>query len=192
MIFKYTYVVTLKNDRAKAINLISLWISLLSAGAFLSQVITVQRNYIFLIGFLFVAAGLSWNLYQKKVRNERVFYSRILLVAGFIWIGFPSFPLNLIGFPIILLGLFEKQVKLPLEIGFTDDRIVVNTLFRKKFTWQDFNNIMLKDGMLTLDFKNNTLFQKETIDEGDNTGEEEFNVYCSLKLGLADGRPAVY
>jgi hypothetical protein len=40
------------------------------------------------------------------------------------------------------------------------------------------NNVMLKDGMLTLDFKNNKLLQKETIDEDGDADEDEFNAWC--------------
>jgi hypothetical protein len=87
--------------------------------------------------------------------------------------------------PLFLLGLFERQAKMPLEIGFTDDAVVINTLFRRYYQWTDFNNIILKDDILTLDFKNNRLLQRETADEEGEAGEDEFNDYCREHLAKA-------
>lgn len=87
-----------------------------------------------------------------------------------------------LGIFLVLLSLLEKHARLPLEIGFTNDKIVFNTIFRRKFYWNEFNNVLLKDGLLTIDFKNNNLFQKITIDDEGDADEEEFNEYCSKQL----------
>ena len=84
------------------------------------------------------------------------------------------------------MGLFERQAKFPLEIGFSEDSIVINTLFRRRYRWTDFNNIVLKDDLLTLDFKNNRLLQRETIDEEGDAEEDEFNDYCREQLNVAE------
>jgi hypothetical protein len=83
------------------------------------------------------------------------------------------------------MGLFEKQAKFPLEVGFSDNRIIINTLIRRKYNWGDFNNIVLKDDLLTMDFKSNHLLQRETIDEEGDAEEDEFNNYCSQQLAKA-------
>ena len=44
------------------------------------------------------------------------------------------------------------------------------------------NNVVLKSGMLTLDFKNNKLIQKEVNDAVPDTVEKEFNAYCKIQL----------
>ena len=77
----------------------------------------------------------------------------------------------------------EYQAKYPLEIGFSDEEILRNTLFKKKYRWSDLNNVILKDGLLTMDFKNNKLFQKEALDEEEMDADEaEFNTYCQKRL----------
>jgi hypothetical protein len=65
---------------------------------------------------------------------------------------------------------------------------VINTLFRRRYDWTDFNNVVLKDGLLTLDFKNNRLLQKEVLedDDEDDADEDEFNDYCQTRLKEAD------
>ncbi|MBE7169687.1 MAG: hypothetical protein INR73_03810 [Williamsia sp.] len=109
-------------------------------------------------------------------------YSHILMAAGLTWFAVPGL-VAWIGLPVLVLALLERPAKLPLEIGFTDDRIVINNLFKKRFHWNDFHNIILKDGLLTLDFKNNKLIQRETLDDDeDDASEDEFNAYCKLRL----------
>jgi hypothetical protein len=43
--------------------------------------------------------------------------------------------------------------------------------------------VILRDGLLTLDFRNNILIQKEVLeDEEPDADENEFNDYCRSKL----------
>jgi hypothetical protein len=178
----YDYLVTLKNERRNVIDGVSMLLTGLSALFFLSQVSwPVKSSYIFLISFLVLAAGLAFNWYNRTRKNKQVFFKWLLFLAGITWFAMPF--LYWAGIPMLLLGLIEKQAKFPLEIGFKDDRIVFNTLIKKKYGWEDFNNILIKDNVLTLDFKSNKLFQKETIDEEGDAEEDEFNEYCRLQLG---------
>ena len=86
-----------------------------------------------------------------------------------------------------LLAFLEYQTKRPLEIGFHHDRVVINTLIKRRFEWSAFNNVVLRDGLLTLDFSNNRLMQKEVADdeEEDDADEEEFNAFCRDRLAAA-------
>ena len=85
----------------------------------------------------------------------------------------------------------EYQAKYPLEIGFSNDEIVLNTLFKKIYRWPDLNNVVLKDGLLTMDFKNNRLFQKVAFDEDEMDADEaEFNAYCQRQLSSANKIPS--
>jgi hypothetical protein len=105
-----------------------------------------------------------------------------LLIAAIGWIGLTPPPW--VGAIFFLLSFLEYQTKRPLEIGFDHDRIVMNTLFKRQFDWSVLNNVILKDGLLTLDFKNNKLIQKMVADDDDedDADEEEFNTYCRSRL----------
>ncbi|HQD11089.1 MAG TPA: hypothetical protein PLQ65_15565, partial [Flavihumibacter sp.] len=82
----------------------------------------------------------------------------------------------------IVMGLLERQAKKNLEIGFDAEQIVFNNFPRKHYGWQDFSNIVLRDNILTLDYTDNRLFQRETIDEEGDADEDEFNAYCQTRL----------
>ncbi len=60
-------------------------------------------------------------------------------------------------------------------------------LFKKLWSgpvrpWSEFNNVILKDNLLTIDFSNNKLYQVMIEHDIDETGEQEFNAFCSALL----------
>jgi hypothetical protein len=182
----YDYAVTLKNNNARYTDRFSLLLLLISVALFIREQFntphTLQISYI--AGSFIIAGIVLYNQYrQRQERGRNVYYSRALLAAGVVWLTMPYMTWLII--PFCLLSLFERQAKMPLEIGFTDKVIVFNTLFRRRYKWIDFNNIVLKDDLLTLDFKNNRLLQRETVDEDGDAGEDEFNDYCRERLAKA-------
>ena len=80
------------------------------------------------------------------------------------------------------LALLEYQAKRASEIGFADDHIMINKLFKKKISWNEIDNVVLKGGWLTIDFKNNRLMQRQ-INSGENEAtEKEFNEWAERKI----------
>jgi signal transduction histidine kinase len=65
-----------------------------------------------------------------------------------------------------------------LLVSFKRDKITWPGVFLRKIKWVDLTNTVLKDGLLTVDFKNNKILQ-QFIDEKSNTvNEKEFNDFC--------------
>lgn len=172
----YQFVVTLKNKNGKLIDRFSVLLLVASLLIFIRQQFVPGQMKLTVIFVCAMLAGiLSYNIYQSK-KGQPVFYNGALLVAAIAWIVMPF--LNWLFVPFALMGLFERLAKKPLEVGFTDQEVVINSLIRRRYTWKDFNNIVLKDDLLTLDFTTNRLFQRETVDEEGDAEEDEFNVYC--------------
>jgi hypothetical protein len=181
----YQYVVTLKRNNDKYIDTFSILLCTISILAFVfEQIETKKINFFSLIASITLAAGIARNIYLKKFEKKTVRYRYLLFIAGVFWIMMPY--LQWFSIPFFLLSFLEYQAKYPLEVGFNNQEITINNLFKKKFKWSDFSNIILKDGILTLDFKNNTLFQKEAIDDDEaEADEDEFNEYCKEQLARA-------
>ena len=55
---------------------------------------------------------------------------------------------------------------------------MVNSLPKKRFQWSELQNVVLKDEILTLDFHNNKLIQKEIETPVSAEEEKEFNDFC--------------
>jgi hypothetical protein len=144
-----------------------------------------QTGFVYLIGVLFIAAVLVWNVYQSVYRGKKVYYSRALLIAALVWMKMPYY--QWLSFVFIILALLEYQAKYAVEIGFSDQEIKFNTLIKKRYRWNEFTNILLKDGLLTLDFVNNKILQREIEDDDDEdeADEKEFNDYCRRQLAKA-------
>lgn len=194
----YDYVVTLENRNRRYIDNVSVLLLMLSVVFFcmhlvrggMSEKASARgesaanflwgENKFLLLGTLLVIVLFGINLYQLFFGNRKVIFSRSLLVAGIFWLSFPTF--YWVGLPLIALGLLEKYAKNDLEIGFSANQIVINNLIKRRFTWQHFNNVMLKDDLLTMDFKNNRILQRMTIDDDSDADEDEFNEYCRLHL----------
>jgi len=183
----YQYVIVLKNLQHRYINWVGLLLSLFSAACFARELVVSSRiGLAYLLGLLFVAAVVVYNVVQSW-RGRKVHYSRALLIAALVWMKMPY--LQWLAFVFIILALLEYQAKYSIEIGFSDKEVVINTLFKKRYRWDQFNNIILKDNLLTLDFANNRILQREVEDDDEEgeADEEEFNAYCRERLGkMAD------
>jgi hypothetical protein len=180
----YQYVVTLKNNSHKYINNFSLLLLVISTLLFArEQYFSPNIKISYLFGALAIVCIVARNIYLHKKTAAAAYYNGALFVAAIGWVTMPY--LNWLFIPFALMGLFERQAKKPLEVGFADAEIAINTLIRRRYKWSDFNNIVLKDDLLTLDFTNNRLLQRETVDEEGDAEEDEFNNYCREQLRKA-------
>jgi hypothetical protein len=180
---RYQYVVILKKDTERVTDSFSVLLILVSAIVFFY--LGFQSGHLKYIPLLFAAAlltGLLINVLARRRGGTGIRYRYWLLLAAVGWIGFTTIPW--FGAFFFLLAFLEYQTKRPLEIGFHHDRVVINTLIKRRFDWSAFNNVVLRDGLLTLDFSNNRLMQKEVADDEDedDADEEEFNAFCRARL----------
>jgi hypothetical protein len=189
---RYPYVVILKKDTERTIDLISILLCLFSVLNFINQQVSIRHFQIsFTLFASVVLAGTVINIVLAR-KGRQVRYRYWLLIAGLGWLVMPFLPW--LGVLFFLQSFLEYQAKRPLEIGFSADKVVINTLFKRSYLWTAFNNVILKDGLLTLDFKSNRLLQKEVLDDEDedDADEEEFNEYCRERLREAErAQPAL-
>ncbi|HUR12483.1 MAG TPA: hypothetical protein VM012_13995 [Flavitalea sp.] len=173
----YPYIIVIRNEHSRAMNAIGFLLCFVSLLFFLKEQISSQRLvFTYCIGIGVIAFVLIRNSIISRQRDKQVYYSKGLLIAALVWTNMPYFQWLL--FVFAALALIEYQARHPLEIGFSYDHIVFNSLLKKKYSWSDVNHVVLKDGLLTVDFRNNKIFQKE-IDAGEQEASEtEFNAWC--------------
>lgn len=183
----YPFVVTLKNQQTRAIDLFGFILSFVSVIFFAQEMIkSNQIGLAYAIGSAAILLVLGYNLYQSRYNGKKVYYSRALLIAALVWMKMPS--LQWLFFLFVILALLEYQAKYAVEIGFGEKHILMNTLIKKRYQWSEFNNIVLKDGIITLDFASNKVIQKEVEDDEDDDAEEdEFNDFCTAMIKTAKG-----
>jgi hypothetical protein len=184
---RYDYVVALKRENARRTDLASFFLLLFSILAFiLVQIRSFQFSFFLSIASIVLLAGIFINISASR-KGKEMYFRNWLLAAGLFWIGMPFFQWMILVF--IFFALMEGQAKYPLEIGFSADRIVMNTLIKKKISWNELESVILKDGLLTFNFKNQRILQKEVLDDNESEAdEEEFNEYCGERLKKVDSR----
>ena len=205
---KYPYVVILKKTGGRATDVLSVLLCVISVGCFAVIGMGAFRQnglpglagagwafgastdgwLVSVIAFVLLAGLVFLMIFGRRMRPGKMRFRYLLLLAAMGWMFFTPAPWA--GAFFLLLTFLEYQTKRPLEIGFNYDRVVINTFVRREFEWTAFNNVILKDGLLTLDFRSNRLIQREVADddEDDDADEEEFNDWCRARLAAA-GNP---
>ena len=83
---------------------------------------------------------------------------------------------------LLLFIVLDVAAHKKLVVHVTDNTIVVPYVVQKEVTWNELNNVILKDGLLTIDFKNNRLFQHIILNSDEDINEKEFNEFCRQQL----------
>jgi len=178
----YDYVVVLKNQNRPLIERTG-W--LLTALCLLLLIINTQLPAsswpLYLCLLIVVILAIS-NLMEKR-KQQPIRFRYILLTAGIGLTAFgEGFNSNIL---LIGLGIAEGFLLQKTEIGFSDTGIVQFRWVKKITPWGDVQNVLIRDGWLTIDFRNNQLLQMQTDDEADDDYEiedDEFNTYCQRML----------
>jgi len=118
--------------------------------------------------------------YQQTKRGQIPFYRFGLLLCAWGWFLYPNG--NFLYIIFLIAAIIEKPAKLLPEVAFDQHEIVLNTFPKQLWKWSDFNNVILKDGLLTIDCKNNKLIQRVVNEPVTKETEAEFNEFCRKQL----------
>lgn len=177
----YDYLITFKKSDSKFADNVSFLMHVFALIYFGYIIFTNpdNRNRIF-FGIISVGIILAWMWgMQQKKKNGQASFSVGLIIAALGWLTGGAYINDWMALLYILAAFTEKQLKFPSDIGFSKEKISFNTFPKKILGWNEVNNVIIKDGLLTLDKKNNQLLQKEIDGEVSAEVENEFNQFCS-------------
>ena len=181
---RYDYIVSLKRPDFKKYDLISQLLLIAAIIIFLFFLFNNPEAWIwYSFPVIVITAQIIYNFLERS-KGEIVSYRLSFFIAalGFILLPEKSF-FTILLFVLYVIPLFlERQIKFPEEIGFDDEGITINAFSKKYYPWNLITNVVLKDGLLTIDYKDNRLFQKEIEEQVSPVLESEFNEFCSSKL----------
>jgi hypothetical protein len=170
--------IVLKNEKAKTYTVISWLIIALNFVFFLYIGVSGSSG---IMTLPFFAAGLLICIFifksiskREEIENDCLSLAFsvsiiVLIVMQFYWLAAL----------IILLFLFQDITRRRLTVLVFDDRIVYPSFPKRTILWKELNNVILKDDILTIDLRNNKIFQNEVISP---VSDIEFNEYCNLHL----------
>ena len=170
--------IIIKNDKVKLYRTIAKIFLLLNFAVFIFLLFYETYRYpsiAFLIAFILYLL-LRQYLFRKghvnNILDEFVFF---IPAAG--WLGMHNY---MIGIGCILMGLLYKLSLQEIKFVFGHENIIKMNFPQKIIDWDLLNNVILKDNILTLDFKNNRLLQAEVEKNGIN--EIDFNSFAKLRM----------
>ncbi|MBC7507523.1 MAG: hypothetical protein H7320_02055 [Ferruginibacter sp.] len=166
-------------DNSPDIN-VAVTTSLLALAAVTS--LLYQNNQFYFINIAAAIILIMAAVFIKRLLKKLQFNTTLLLslAAVILFVATRSIPFAAI---LMLYGLLVKKIyKNPLVTVNTKGISITKMLGNPIHEWSEFNNIILKDSLLTLDFKNNKLFQLNIREN--NVDENCFNIFCSGYIGM--------
>ena len=135
-------------------------------------------NIVIAIVLLAIAALLKLLINRFKITTQLL----IIVAAIISFIAIRSIPFAAL---LIVYALAVKKLYISPSINISSKGIFITKMLSKPVhDWNEFNNIILKDDMLTLDFKNNKLLQLNVMASTNGIDENSFNNFCSKFIGL--------
>lgn len=181
------YQFTLQQEKQSSYQRIELLVVVLHLITFIIYAITKLPGNIVTPVLGILAAGIYLLLYYLNTQKEsrsNLLELPIYLFALF-WLQEGVYLMSLLVF---VFSCFATIFKKKITILADESRILYNSFPKKTFDWKSLNNVVLKDGMLTIDFKNNRIIQH--LIEEKHIDETAFNQFCVQQLQTAnDQRP---
>lgn len=191
----YEYLFTVKNDSLRKLDTISSIMAIMAIAAILYIIFVgpfpkMVNHYAPKWLWLFPVAallGLGYNWYQMyKFNKKTVWFRPVLLFLSIPCILYIHW---LVGLVLIVLGILERYAKKPLEIGISERHIAINTFPKKEYNYSEIDTVILRDDILTINFINNRIFQKQVNTSGNDIDLDKdvvtFNDFCKNQIEKA-------
>lgn len=169
----------LKNEKLKHYKTLTLFVIFINIVFVIWLGITdpTLRVSAILTTILVIAALVIFHMMKKNFGS----LIAMLLIANFyVEAGYWA----ALGILILMALLYLVSIR-PLVVQVSPTNILYPNFPKRKIEWDELNNLVLKDGLLTLDFKNNRIAQVTVNNEGNkpDVDEMEFNDFCRDRIG---------
>jgi predicted membrane protein len=179
------YNFTLKDNNQKAYNQFTWFLFFLHViAASLVALNAVDKNVkmgmYLLLGFYALIS--FWFFFLRKQKKALETFSLILalLYANFWFISVGVLAVIIF----VALYLFVAVVKgKKTNLVFSEKGVQLTRVFKTIiYPWPKMDNVILKDDLLTIDFKSNKIIQAEITEDSEMVDEKIFNLFCSEQL----------
>ncbi|MBG9378372.1 hypothetical protein I5907_19190 [Panacibacter sp. DH6] len=178
------YRLVIKNDRYQTVDLFRvIFLSILCTGFIIIAYYNNDMMDMFWPMMLCISIAFAQN--EKIV--TRFAFMRFLRIhrSAFIWAIAGSFFL----FPwwitllVTTICILQLSVKEHFHVIAAGNQLTITSLPEKIIDWKSLQNVVIKDDLLTIDYRNNKIFQAPVNTTSSNIGNEaEFNEFCRLQI----------
>lgn len=178
------YDLLLKNEKVKQYHRLALLLMIINLAlfgylAFYSSDKSSRIAAGLAAGAILASVMLDQFLNRVKMNRDRPYLVAGFLLASFAWLKFDLWWMWALCSGI---GILYQIAKRRLSVELYPDKIVYPSFPKKTIGWSELNNVILKDGLLTIDFKTNRILQSEIVDSETEVNERQFNEFCNKQL----------
>jgi hypothetical protein len=176
------YEIVIKNEKIRSYRTVAFIVLLLNLTVFTLLLFYDAYFYVAASSILLTGIYISLRLYfMKKYQRGHYLDQALIFVLAGCWLGLQNYYVVI---ALVILGIFYHLALQKIKIVFNAEKVASLNFPQKDYDWNEFNNVIIKDSILTLDFKNNHLLQAE-IEEPENINENEFNSFAKAQLNRA-------
>ena len=178
------YTLILKNEKERTYKRVRFFLVMLNALVILMLIINSPEVFDRLWRPYFILALCALYFFFHIVEfasssSSKDIYDRtIILWVSLAWLDSKYWWVFIILVVFAVLDFFALR-KFFVQVG--SKKIVLPTIPRKKMTWTEVDNVILKDGIFTVEMNNNRFFQHEITNAGEYD-EKQFNDYCRDRM----------
>ena len=173
------YELVLKNEKKKSYERIT-WMIIISNVALLILLalkgIFSRGEVIATIIMISLVTGITLYAKGKYAKIETSIIFIILMTTwvttGYWWVAAINF----------IFEIFQITALRTLTVRIKPEAIFYPSFPQRQIDWKELSNLILKDGLLTIDFKNNKIIQQYVEEISLAIDEKEFNEFCRLQL----------
>lgn len=179
------YSFTLKDNNEKSYRLFNwflFFMHLLAAGIFTlnAEDRSVKISLYILLGFYLLLTSVYF-IFRKNKKAFETYTLIMALLYGNFWLKHVGV-VALLVFAAVFLFVTTLQGKKTTFV-FSKKGVELKRIFKSAlFPWTEMENVILKDGILTLDFKSNKIIQVDITEPGKPDEQENFNKFCQEQL----------
>jgi hypothetical protein len=117
--------------------------------------------------------------YSKEQREKpRLYVLFLIIILG--WINSRTY--WWVAIPILIFMILDGIARRELIVKVFADKIIYPSWPPSEIKWQELNNVIIKDRVLTIDFKSDKLIQQLIDEKNTQIDEKEFNAFCQQQL----------
>ncbi len=165
--------IILKNSKIKSFRRITLLLAVLNSLFFIYFMFddALRKTAMLSEGVIILFA--SYSFYKAKKAKQPFFLSEwVFFLIMLLWIQFDNYWMASVS---MILFLFCTAATDKLTFDFDLVLIKQKNFPWNKYSWDKMANVILKDNILTMDFRNNRVLQAEI--ENENIDEKDFNIF---------------
>ncbi len=183
------YRFTLKDNNQKGYNQFTwflFFLHIIVAAVFvLNSTDNKTRLSIYILLGFYALLSIVYFFYRTHIRALETFSLILALLYANFWFQHVGIIAALIFAVVYLVVMVVKGKRT--SVFFSEEEIQLTRVFKTVvFPWAEMDNVILKDNLLTIDFKTNKIIQVEIVETGRAVDEAEFNRFCMQQLSSGD------